>query len=145
MGDSTEGDTADAWWKILYAAHATLILNGHDHVYARFAPMNPAGVADPRSGIREFVIGTGGEALDTLASDPGSGTTYPDPATVQASADKWYGVAKFTLGDGWYKWDYESAMEDPAFVAAGTSPTTYSDSGTGLCNGARGIGSGRGF
>lgn len=141
MGDSTEGDTADAWWKLLYAAHATLILNGHDHVYTRFAPMNPAGAADPRNGVREFVIGTGGEALDTLASDPGSGTAFQDPATVQAAADKWYGVAKFTLGDGWYKWDYESAMEDPAFTT--TSPaTTYSDSGTGLCNGPHGIGSG---
>jgi hypothetical protein len=32
-----EGQTADAWWKLLYAHHATLILNGHDHVYSRFA------------------------------------------------------------------------------------------------------------
>ena len=141
MGDSTEGDTADAWWKLLYAHHATLILNGHDHVYTRFEPMDPAGNADRRHGVREFIIGTGGEALDTLASDPGSGTTYPDPPTVQASADQCYGVAKFTLGNGWYRWDYQSAMEDPKFVAAGSNPTSYSDVGSGLCNGPQGIGS----
>jgi hypothetical protein len=46
--------------------HATLILNGHDPVYARFAPMDPAGNVDPRHGIREPIIGTGGESLDTL-------------------------------------------------------------------------------
>ena len=67
--DSAEGQTADAWWKLLYAHHADLILNGHDHVYSRFAPMDPAGNADPRHGIREFIIGTGGEALDTVHPD----------------------------------------------------------------------------
>jgi hypothetical protein len=128
---SAEGETADAWWKLLYAHHATLILNGHDHVYTRFAPMDPAGNADPTNGIREFIIGTGGEALDKL---------NPSAPNVQASADQWYGVAKFTLGDGWYRWDYESAMEDPAFVPAGSQPTSYSDSGSGLCNGSNGIG-----
>jgi len=140
MGDSNEGDTADAWWKILYAAHATLILNGHDHVYARFAPMNPAGQADPKNGIREFVIGTGGEALDVNANDPNSGTAFPGPSTIQAEADQWYGVMKFTLGNGYYKWDYQSAMEDPKFVPAGGTPTTYSDTGSGACNSAHGIG-----
>ena len=143
MGDSTEGDAADAWWKILYAHHATLILNGHDHVYTRFAPMNPAGVADPKNGVREFIIGTGGEALDTLADDPGSGTPNPGPSTIQAQADKWYGVMKFTLGDGWYSWDYKSALEDPKFTtdAVPVQPaTTYQDQGTASCNGSNGIG-----
>ena len=64
--DSAEGQTADTWWKLLYAHHATLILNGHDHVYSRFAPMDPAANYDPRHGIREFIIGTGGESLDTV-------------------------------------------------------------------------------
>jgi hypothetical protein len=58
--DSTEGQTADAWWKLLYKYGADVVLNGHDHVYSRFAPMNPAGQADPRYGLREFIVGTGG-------------------------------------------------------------------------------------
>jgi acid phosphatase type 7 len=126
--DSAEGQTADAWWKLLYQHRATLILNGHDHVYSRFAPMDPAGNVDQRHGIREFIIGTGGEALDTV---------LPDTPNLQAWADQYYGTMKFTLGPGWYKWDYESAMENPA-APAGTPPT-YSDTGTGVCNGPSGI------
>src|ERR1700751_5498621 len=86
--DSAEGQAADTWWKLLYAHHATLILNGHDHVYSRFAPMDPGGNYAPRRGIREFIIGTGGEALDTLV---------PGTPNLQASSDQYYGVMKFTL------------------------------------------------
>ena len=122
--DSTEGQTADAWWKLLYQHHATLILNGHDHVYSRFAPMDPAGNADQRNGIREFIIGTGGEALDTV---------LPTTPNLQAWADQYYGVMKLTLEPFGYTWDYESALESPA-APAGTPPT-YSDKGSGLCHG----------
>jgi len=52
----------NALWSVLAAHHATLVLNGHDHDYERFAP---------RDGIREIVAGTGGAALrrfgDTVA------------------------------------------------------------------------------
>ena len=41
---SAEGAAADAWWQLLYQAHATLVLNGHEHVYARFRPMGRAAV-----------------------------------------------------------------------------------------------------
>ncbi len=121
--DSAEGQAADAWWKLLYAHHATLILNGHDHVYSRFAPMDPSGNADPRNGIREFIVGTGGESLDVV-----------NPATpnLQASSDQYYGVLKLTLDPGWYQWDYESALESP--LAPTGTPATYSDTGTGTCN-----------
>jgi hypothetical protein len=33
-------------------------------------------------------------------------------------------------------------MEDPKFVATGSNPTSYSDSGTGVCNGPQGLGGG---
>jgi hypothetical protein len=123
--DSHEGEAADTWWKALYAHHATLILNGHDHVYSRFAPMNPAGESDPRHGIREFIIGTGGESLDTV---------LPATPNLQAWADQYYGVMKFTLGPGWYKWDYQSALKSGE--APEGTPASYSDSGMGVCNGA---------
>ncbi len=50
-----------AFWQALYDFNAELILNGHDHDYERFAPQNPRGAADPKRGIREFVVGTGGK------------------------------------------------------------------------------------
>jgi hypothetical protein len=124
--DSLEGQMADAWWKLLYQYHATLILNGHDHVYSRFAPMDPAGNADPQNGIREFIVGTGGESLDTV---------LPGTPNLQAWSDEYYGVLKLTLKPGGYDWDYESAMVDPKFPAA---PSTYSDAGSASCNGSQG-------
>ncbi|MDQ6777421.1 MAG: metallophosphoesterase [Actinomycetota bacterium] len=121
---SAEGQTADAWWQLLYAHHATLVLNGHDHVYSRFAPMDPSGNSDPRRGIREFIVGTGGESLDTV---------LPSTPNLQAWADQYYGVMKLTLGSDWYRWDYESALESP--TAPTGAPPSYSDTGIGRCNG----------
>jgi hypothetical protein len=121
--DSQEGVTADAWWQLLYKHHATLILNGHDHVYSRFAPMDPAGNADPRHGIREFIVGTGGESLDAV---------LPDTPNLQAWADQYYGVMKLILKPNGYGWDYESAMLNPG--ASSDTPASYSDSGSGRCN-----------
>jgi hypothetical protein len=122
--DSTEGAAADAWWKLLYQHHATLILNGHDHVYSRFAPMDPAGNADPQHGIREFIVGTGGESLDTV---------IPTTPNLQAWADQYYGVMKLTLKSASYDWDYESAQVSTS-APLGT-PATYKDSGSGSCSG----------
>src|SRR5439155_8251847 len=51
-----------ALWDALYDFHADVVLNGHEHNYERFAPQSPTGAADP-NGIREFVVGTGGESL----------------------------------------------------------------------------------
>jgi hypothetical protein len=119
---SADGEAADAWWQLAYQHHVTLILNGHDHVYARFAPMDPAGNADPK-GPREFIVGTGGESLDVV-----------NPATpnLQDYEDTMYGVGKFTLGDGWYKWDFENAPNGPV---PSTGPTSFSDTGIGACQG----------
>ena len=80
---SAEGGAADAWWQLLYKAHASLILNGHEHVYARFKPMDPAGNYDPKHGITQITVGTGGEDLDTLATT-GTGA-YSNPNVVTAS------------------------------------------------------------
>jgi Calcineurin-like phosphoesterase len=121
--DSEEGKAADAWWKLLYAHRATLVLNGHDHVYSRFAPMNPAGERDPRHGIREFIVGTGGESLDEVK---------PSTPNLEAWADQYYGVMKLTLKPFGYQWDYRSALKSPK--APEGTPPSYSDSGSGLCN-----------
>ena len=130
---STEGLTAGAWWQLLYRHGADVILNGHDHVYARFDPMNPAGQPDSKKGIREFIIGTGGESLDTLSPT----TSKPDPV---ASTDQFYGVMKFTLNDNSYSWDFESALKNPS-APAGT-PSSYSDTGSATCHGSGDNGNG---
>ena len=63
-----EGTTALAFWQLLYEHDADLVLNGHDHLYARYRPLDPSGNYDPKKGIREFIVGTGGETLDTVVT-----------------------------------------------------------------------------
>ena len=50
-------------WQLLYDNDVHLVLNGHDHDYERFRPVNPAGVADTLKGMTQIVAGTGGEEL----------------------------------------------------------------------------------
>ena len=123
-----EGQVADAWWKLLYANHATLVLNGHEHAYAHLKPMNPAGQYDPKHGIPEFIVGTGGEALDTLAKNADG--SYAN-ANVLTGFDQGYGTMKLTLKQHGYAYSYA-----PALAGAGqpASALTYSDTGSGTCN-----------
>jgi hypothetical protein len=127
---SAEGGAADAWWNLLYKAHATLVLNGHEHYYARFKPMDPAGNSDPRHGITQFIVGTGGESLDTLATNADGSYTNPNVVTAQ---DQAFGVMKLTLGPSSYSWDYQPALTGPGFTPA--TAMSYSDSGTASCRG----------
>jgi hypothetical protein len=124
-----EGQVADAWWKLLYANHATLVLNGHEHAYARLKPMDPAGAYDPKKGIPEFIIGTGGEALDTLARNADG--SYANPNVI-TGYDQGFGVMKLTLKQHGYAFSYTPALQGPG---QGASALTYSDSGSGDCRG----------
>ena len=127
---STEGAAADAWWRLLYRAHASLVLNGHEHVYARFRPMDPSGRYDPRHGIPQITVGTGGEDLDTLATTARGSYSNPNVVTAQASA---FGVLKLRLGADGYSWDYRPTLAGPGF---GSSALAYRDSGSASCQGA---------
>ncbi|WP_158862196.1 metallophosphoesterase family protein [Leifsonia sp. AG29] len=124
-----EGQVADAWWKLLYANRATLVLNGHEHAYARFKPMDPAGQVDTKRGIPEIIIGTGGEGLDTLAKNADG--TFANPNVV-TGFDQGYGTMKLTLKQHGYSFSYS-----PALLGAGqpASALNYTDSGSGDCKG----------
>ena len=125
---SAEGGAADAWWQLLYDAHATLVLNGHEHVYARFRPTDPHGNYNPENGITQFTVGTGGEDLDTLATNAG---TFSNPNVVTGT-DQAFGVMKLQLGDHRYSWSYQPTLAGPGF---GPSALSYSDSGSARCHG----------
>ncbi len=81
----------------LYNAHADLVLTGHDHIYERFAPQNPAGNLDPVNGIREFVVGTGGADHTTISS-------IAKNSQVR-NADT-FGALKVTLHANSYEWQF---------------------------------------
>lgn len=102
------------FWNLLYAAGAEVILNGHDHVYERFALQDANGVADP-AGIRQFTVGTGGTTLVPFISLV---------ANSEVRSDQSYGVLKLTLHADRYDWQF--------VPIAGTS---FSDSGSDSCRG----------
>jgi hypothetical protein len=84
-------------YRRLYAAGATLVLAGHDHLYERFAPQDPDGRADPARGIRSFTVGTGGRVLYDFK------TTRPNS---EARHNRDWGVLSLTLHAGRYAWAF---------------------------------------
>ncbi len=100
-------------YKVLYDANTEIVINGHDHLYERFAQQDADARADPARGIRQFTVGTGGVF------------TYPPQglarnSEVQQSA---WGVLKLTLTATTYEWEFVSAQN-----------TGFRDTGTGTCH-----------
>lgn len=62
-----------AYWRILQANGVDVVLNSHEHNYERFAQMLPSGVPSSR-GVRQFVVGTGGDGLYGFRGDPMRGS-----------------------------------------------------------------------
>jgi acid phosphatase type 7 len=103
-----------AFWQALYDANAELVLNGHDHDYERFAPQDPNGNADPKRGIREFVVGTGGKNHREFGIHKSNSEVRNNDA---------FGVLKLTLKPTGYEWKFIPEVGK-----------TFADSGTGSCH-----------
>jgi hypothetical protein len=74
----------------LYNGGVDVLLVGHQHIYERFAPMTPTGVAPANEvGVRQFIVGTGGKSTTALASPP--------PPNSEARNTGTFGVLKLTL------------------------------------------------
>jgi acid phosphatase type 7 len=84
-------------WEILWRHGVDVVLNGHEHNYERFKLMNPAGRWAPHTGIRQFVVGTGGRGH------------YPLPRAIRGSQkriDDRFGVLRMTLHPRSYGWRF---------------------------------------
>lgn len=97
-GLSPRAEDLEYFWEILYEHGADLILNGHDHFYARFARLNPLGEQDEERGIRQFIVGTGGVEL--------YGLTHEATDIVEKRNHLSYGVLQVTLHDNRYGWEF---------------------------------------
>ena len=104
-----------AFWEDLYRAGAEIAIAGHDHHYERFAPQTPQGKVDPKRGIREFVVGTGGKN-----SHRAIGPVQPNSEVRNADT---YGVLKLTLHARSHDWEF--------VPQAGR---TFTDAGNGVCH-----------
>ncbi len=98
----------------LYDDDADVVLNGHDHIYERFAPQDPNGNLDTTRGIREFVVGTGGRNLTGIAARAANSEIYNNAS---------FGVLKLRLYADSYDWQ---------FVPIAGS--TFTDSGSTVCH-----------
>lgn len=95
-------------WHLLHAARADVVLNGHSHNYQRWRPLDPDGTPDKQTGIREFIVGTGGASHYAIAT----GTRPTSLAAAQSNA---FGVLRLTLKAEGYRWRWVSAHGQPAF------------------------------
>jgi hypothetical protein len=75
--------------------------------------MTPSGDLDPTTGIREFNVGTGGDAVDNF--------TVINPHSETRAAV--FGVLKLTLKTNSYDWQFVPVAGE-----------TYTDSGSGSCH-----------
>ncbi len=112
----TGSDTPEVrpFWDILYNRGADMILSGHAHRYERFRPITPSGVPSA-SGIRQFIVGTGGE--------PGGKQYGPNDPNMQVKNRNTPGVMKLTLRADSYSWQF--------VPIAGK---TFTDSGSDQCH-----------
>ena len=108
-GGRASGSTRPLW-QLLYNSHADLILDGHDHIYERFAPQTPTGVADPVNGIRQITVGTGGANHTSLAT-MAANSVVADTST--------FGILKLTLHASSYDWSFAPAVG--SFTDAGSA------------------------
>ncbi len=101
------------FWRELYAAGADVVITGHEHFYERFAPQNPDGAPDPRFGLRQFIVGTGGAPMTQPVR------RVANSETIVLT----FGLLRLTLEAQSYRWDFLS-------VDGGAR-----DSGTAMCHG----------
>jgi hypothetical protein len=119
-GNLGNDDNLVPFWNDLYAAGVELVLDGHHHIYERFAPQKPDTTVDNVRGVRQITVGTGGYNHDqTLRS--------PVQANSQVLDNTTFGVLFLTLHPTGY--DFEFANDGSG---------SLTDSGSGTCKGVPG-------
>jgi hypothetical protein len=101
-------------WNDLYDANADVVLAAHKHGYERFATLSKSGTVDTARGMREIIVGTGGE-------DHAGGAARITGSQVRNNAT--FGVLRLTLHPAGYDWRF---VPEPG--------KTFTDSGTGTCH-----------
>ncbi|HVB65424.1 MAG TPA: alkaline phosphatase, partial [Nitrolancea sp.] len=100
------------FWTDLYRGGADVILNGHSHLYERFAPQNNVGILDNAHGIVQFTVGTGGVELDHLH------TIRPNSMAADPND---FGVLQLTLHPTSYDWQFVTIPGSSGFTDSGSA------------------------
>jgi hypothetical protein len=113
-GPHHTSDRAIQLWETLSDAGVDVVVSGHDHIYERFAPMTAHGHTDYNTGMREFVVGTGGASHYPIVRDA---------ENSEVRNNSTYGVLKLTLHSRGYDWRFVPIKG-----------RTFTDSGSGKCH-----------
>jgi hypothetical protein len=88
-------------WSLLAQYGVTIVLNGHDHDYQRWVPLDGSGQPSP-NGITEFVVGSAGHGIQKIVNTDNrvaySNDTYPAA----------FGVLVLQLSQGSASFSYQS-------------------------------------
>ena len=101
-------------FELLERGGVDVVVSAHDHIYERFAPMRSDGTRDDDDGIRQFIVGTGGNALYTIQRIS---------RNSQRRQSRVYGVLKLILHPDAYSWEFVPAV-----------PTKFRDTGSARCH-----------
>ena len=102
-----------AFWSDAYQAKADVVVSGHAHLYARFAPLDISGKADS-VGPAQFIVGTGGRDVPHV-------TAFRP--TVRAAHSGQFGILLLTLHARSYEWQFLP-----------TEGGTYTEHGSAACH-----------
>jgi hypothetical protein len=111
-----------SFWSLMAQYEVSIVLNGHDHDYQRWVPLDGNGNPSP-TGITEFIAGGGGHGLLTISSSDSrvAYSNYLNPAA--------FGVLLLQLSGTGANYSYHSSngsILDSGFVPcvnAGSTPT----------------------
>lgn len=83
-------------WALLEASRVEVVMNGHDHLYERFARQTSDGRPDATNGVRQFTAGTGGAEL----------YSFVRAAPNSEERIMKFGVIRFTLRPAQVDWEF---------------------------------------
>jgi acid phosphatase type 7 len=111
-GTGSNAPEVKPFWNTLYNRGGEVILAGNAHRYERYAKTTPGGARSAK-GIRQFIVGTGGE--------PGGDYNGPDHPDMQVMKRNTPGVLKLNLRADSYAWKFVPVAGE-TFTDSGTDP-----------------------
>ncbi len=111
-GTGSNAPEVKPFWNTLYNRGGEIILAGNAHRYERYAKITPGGARSAK-GIRQFIVGTGGE--------PGGDYNGPDHPEMQVMKRNTPGVLKLNLHADSYAWKFVP-VAGKTFTDSGTDP-----------------------
>lgn len=104
-------------WSLLSLRGVDVVLNGHEHDYQRFYPMDANGNVVTTGGMVEYIVGTGGHELMTYRNDPRVASYFSTDGALKLNLTSTGGTSQFIDTSG-------TVLDQSSFTCNGSSPAT---------------------